>query len=294
MVFRLVVFSFIFVSLCHGKGVAEFCAEFNKDSNQYSLHLQKNLNLEPDSNWIFPDSVICTTYNNEPIWEMGYSFDAPFDSSEEEFLGGCASLDVRPSSENLCLKPKISVVNLDPVNRDVLHIHKNNAKGTLPFYYGKKIKGTWRANLAGTSYAYEKQFEAVIRGPCNVKKTIIAEYCVDQFHRLVLEQEFDYIPRYIFASATECHVCNKKYRENISTSVAFKKGEFAPVERMLYKSCEDYSLEEAFLLPKNVKMEKSLYGKILPIRIDAEIQSDSIHRKDYYNTNIRISGPCGE
>ena len=36
--------------------VAEFCADYNKDSNEYSLHLVKNLNLEPDSNWEFPEA----------------------------------------------------------------------------------------------------------------------------------------------------------------------------------------------------------------------------------------------
>ena len=110
--------------------------------------------------------------------------------------------------------------------------------------------------------------------------------------RLVLEQEYDYIPRYIFALATECNVCNKEYRENISASIAFKKGKFTPVEGIMYKSCEDYSLKDAFLLPHSIKKEKSLYGKTLPMRIDAEIQSDSIHRKDYYDVNIRVSGPC--
>ena len=272
--------------------VAEFCADYNKDSNEYSLHLVKNLNLEPDSNWEFPNSVICNVYNGEPIWEIEYSLNAPHDSSKVELLGGCVALDETPSSDTLCLKPKIVIINLNPVNRDVLHIHKNNAKETLPFYYGKKFKGYWNAKLSGTSYAYGKQFEAVITGPCNMKKNIIAEYCVDHFHRLVLEQEYDYIPRYIFGPATECHFCNKKYRENISASIAFKKGKFTPIEEMLYKSCEDYVFYEHFLLPQSIKKEKALYGKVLPVRINAEIQSGESHRKDYYDFRIRVNGPC--
>lgn len=288
------VYLFFLVTLCYSEGLVEFCAEYSKDSNEYSLHLVKNLNLEPDSSWEFPDSVVCTVYNGESIWEIEYSLNAPHDSSEAELLGGCETFDVALSSDTLCLEPKIAVINLNPVNRDVLHIHKNNAKETLPLYYKKKFKGQWRARLSGTSYAYEKQFEAFITGPCNMKKKNIAEYCIDQFHRLVLEQEYDYIPRYIFAPATECFTCNKKYSENIFASIAFKKGKFTPVEEMMYKSCEDYSLKEAFLLPHSIKKEKSLYGKTLPMRIDAEIQSDSTHRKDYYDVNIRVSGPCKE
>ena len=292
MRYLLKIYLFFLVTLCHSEGLVEFCAEYSKDSNEYSLHVVKNLNMEPDSSWVFPDSIVCTVYNGEPIWEIEYSLNAPHDSSEAEFIGGCVTFDVTPSTDTLCLKPKIAIINLNPVNRDVLHIHKNNAKETLPFYYRKRFKGRWNAKLAGTSCVYEKRFEAVIIGSCNMKKKIIAEYCIDQFHRLVLEQEHDYIPRYIFALATECNVCNKEYSENISASIAFKKGKFTPVEGMMYKSCEDYSLKDAFLLPHSIKKEKSLYGKVLPVRIDAEIQSDSIHRKDYYDVNIRVSGPC--
>lgn len=290
----LIACSFIFASACHGNGIAEFCAQFNKDSNEYSLHLVKNLNLKPDSNWVFPDSVLCDVYNGEPIWEIEYSLNVPHDSSEVELFGGCVALDATPSSNTLCLKPKVVIINLNPVDRDVLHIHKKNAEETLSFYYGKKFKGYWSARLSGTSYVYGKQFEAVITGPCNMKKKIIADYCVDQFHRLVLEQEYDYIPRYIFAPATECHFCNKNYREKISASIAFKKSKFTPIEEMLYKSCEDYSLKESFPLPQSIKKEKSLYGKTFLMRIEAEIQSDNTHRKDYYDVNVRVSGPCKE
>ncbi len=294
MRYLLKIYLFFLVTLCHSEGLVEFCAEYSKDSNEYSLHVVKNLNMEPDSSWVFPDSVVCTVYNGEPIWEIEYSLNAPHDSSEAEFIGGCVTFDVTPSTDTLCLKPKIAIINLNPVNRDVLHIHKNNAKETLPFYYGKKFKGHWNAKLAGTSYVYEKRFEAVIIGSCNMKKKIIAEYCIDQFHRLVLEQEYDYIPRYIFALAIECNVCNKEYRENISASIAFQKGHFTPIEEMMYKNCEDYFLKESFLIPQGIKKEKPLYGKTLPIKLEAEIQSDSTHRKDSYDANIRVSGPCKE
>lgn len=93
--------------------------------------------MEPDSSWVFPDSIVCTVYNGEPIWEIEYSLNAPHDSSEAEFIGGCVTFDATPSTDTLCLKPKIAIINLNPVNRDVLHIHKNNAKETLPFYYKK-------------------------------------------------------------------------------------------------------------------------------------------------------------
>ena len=270
------------------EGAAEFCAEFNKDSNEYSLHLVKNLNMDPDSNWVFPDSVNCSNNMDGPIWNTEYSLNAPHDSSEVELLGGCVALDATPSSDSLCIKPKIVKVNLNPINRDVLHIHKYRAKETLKPYYGKSFKGHWKAQPGGTGFTYEKSFEATIVGPCS-KKEIVAEYCIDENHRLVLDKELDYIPRYIFAPASECHFCNKKYRENISTSIAFKKGVFTPIEEMLYKSCEDYSLKESLRLPQNLKKERALYGKVLPVRINAEIQSGESRRKDYYDFKIKIS-----
>ena len=264
--------------------IAEFCAEFSKDSNEYSLHLIKNLNYTPDSNWVFPDSLVCSI-NTE------YSLDAPYDLDSSDFLGGCVALADSPSSDTLCLNPKITKVNLDPANRDVLQIRKYSAKETLKSHYGKKFAGRWKAQLAGTSYTYEKIFKAVIVGPCS-KKRIVAEYCVDEFRRLVLEKELDYIPRYIFASASECHFCNNKYKETITTGIDYGRGNFTPIEEMLYRSCEDYMFYENVRLPQNIKKEKSLYGKVLPVRINAEIQSDSTHRKDHYVFKIRVNGPC--
>lgn len=289
--FSLRIYLFFLVIPCYSKGLAEFCAEFNKDSNEYSLHLVKNLNLEPESNWVFPDSVICNVYNGEPIWEIEYSLDAPYDSDSSDFIGGCVALDATPSSNTLCLKPKIVKVNLNPINRDVLHIHKYRAKETLKPYYGKSFKGHWKAQLGGTGFTYEKSFEATIVGPCS-KKQIVAEYCIDEKHHLVLDKELDYIPRYIFASASDCHVCNENYKETTTTSVDYGTGRFIPVEGVLYKSCEDYVLYEYFLLPQNLKREKSLYGKVLPVRINAEIQSGESRRKDYYDFNIRVNGSC--
>ena len=270
--------------------IAEFCADFDKDSNEYSLHLVKNLNLDPDSNWVFPDSVVCAANTEGPIWDTEYSLDAPYDP-DTSFIGRCVALGVSLSKDTICIKPRIAKVNLDPTNRDVLHNHKYRAKETLKSYYGKRFNGHWKAQFRGTGFTYEKSFEAVIVGPCS-KKGIVAEYCINEYHNLVLEKELDYIPRYIFASASECDFCNKNYKETITTGVDYGDGKFTLVEELLQKSCEDYVLYEYFRLPQNIKKEKSLYGKVLPVRINAEIQSDESHRKDYYDFKIRVKGPC--
>ena len=201
------------------------------------------------------------------------------------------ALDGSLSKDTICIKPRIAKVNLDPTNRDVLQIHKYNAKETLKSYYGKRFNGHWKAQLRGTGFTYEKSFEAVIVGPCS-KKGIVAEYCINEYHNLVLEKELDYIPRYIFASASECHFCNNKYKETITTGIDYGSGNFTPIEEMLYRSCEDYMFYENVRLPQNIKKEKSLYGKVLPVRIHAEIQSGESRRKDYYDFNIRVNGPC--
>ena len=283
----------VLASLCYSEGVAEFCAVVNKDPDEYSLHLVKNLNLNPDSNWEFPDAVACATNTEGPIWNTEYSLDSPYDLDSSNFWGGCVALDGSLSKDTICIKPRIAKVNLDPTNRDVLQIHKYNAKETLKSYYGKRFNGHWKAQLRGTGFTYEKSFEAVIVGPCS-KKGIIAEYCINEYHNLVLEKELDYIPRYIFAPASECNFCNKNYKETITTSVDYGNGKFTPVEELLQKICEDYVFYEYFRLPQNIKKEKSLYGKVLPVRINAEIQNGESHRKDYYDFKIRISGPCKE
>ena len=131
----------------------------------------------------------------------------------------------------------------------------------------------------------------MIVGPCS-KKGIVAEYCINEYHNLVLEKELDYIPRYIFASASECHFCNNKYKETITTGIDYGSGNFTPIEEMLYRSCEDYMFYENVRLPQNIKKETSLYGNVLPVRINAEIQSGESRRKDYYDFNIRVNGPC--
>ena len=282
----------VLASLCYSEGVAEFCAVVNKDPDEYSLHLVKNLNLNPDSNWEFPDAVACATNSDGSIWDTEYSLDAPYDPYTS-FIGGCVALDGSLSKDTICIKPRIAKVNLDSTNRDVLQIHKYNAKETLKSYYGKRFNGHWKAQLRGTGFTYEKSFEAVIVGPCS-KKGIVAEYCINEYHNLVLEKELDYIPRYIFAPASECNFCNKKYKETITTSVDYGNGKFTPVEELLQKICEDYVFYEYFRLPQNIKKEKSLYGKVLPVRINAEIQNGESHRKDYYDFKIRISGPCKE
>ena len=43
---------------------------------------------------------------------------------------------------------------------------------------------------------------------------------------------------------------------------------------------------------QNLKKERALYGKVLPVRINAEIQSGESRRKDYYDFRIRVNGPC--
>lgn len=51
------------------KNPAEFCAEFGKDADEYSLHLVENVDLPPDSNWFFPDSVMCESCSpREPVF----------------------------------------------------------------------------------------------------------------------------------------------------------------------------------------------------------------------------------
>ena len=282
----------VLASLCYSEGVAEFCAVVNKNPDEYSLHLVKNLNLDSDSNWEFPDAVACATNSDESIWDTEYSLDAPYDPYTS-FIGGCVALDGSLSKDTICIKPRIAKVNLDPTNRDVLQIHKYNAKETLKSYYGKRFNGHWKAQLRGTGFTYEKSFEAVIVGPCS-KKGIVAEYCINEYHNLVLEKELDYIPRYIFAPASECNFCNKNYKETITTSVDYGNGKFTPVEELLQKICEDYMFYEYFRLPQNIKKEKSLYGKVLPVRINAEIQNGESLRKDHYDFKIRISGPCKE
>ena len=147
----------VVASLCYSEGGAEFCVVVNKDPDEYSLHLVKNLNLDPDSNWEFPDAAVCTTDSDGPIWDI---------------------------------------------------------------------------------------------------------------------------------EAT------KKYKETITTGIDYGSGNFTPIEEMLYRSCEDYMFYENVRLPQNIKKEKSLYGKVLPVRINAEIQSDSTHRKDHYDFKIRVNGPC--
>ncbi|MFA6342579.1 MAG: hypothetical protein WCX75_06970 [Fibrobacteraceae bacterium] len=41
------------------RSVAEFCATFTDNKNEYQLHLIKNISIPPDPRWIYPDTVRC-------------------------------------------------------------------------------------------------------------------------------------------------------------------------------------------------------------------------------------------
>lgn len=280
----------ILTSTCFGEEIAEFCADFDKDPNEYSLHLTKNLEFAPNINWELSDSTICTTNSDQFFLEANYTIDAPSDSSMAEFKGGCVVFNNFTAENMTCINPKNVKINLAPSNRDILHIHKKNAKESLIPYYGKVINGKLKTKLPITSYIYETNFKAVIIGPC-IKKRIVAEFCINKSHELVLEKELDYIPRYIFSTASECHFCNKNYKETLSFFIDFGNEKYIPLEDILHKRCEDYILHKNLKLPQAINKE-SFYNKDLSVRIDAKIEKNGSYSSDYYDFKIRINGPC--
>jgi len=291
---QIVLYLLAFVSYSHCIEQNTFCAMFGKEPNSYSLHLESSGALEVDSNWVFPDSVMCEVSFDIPIWDVNYQLDVPADEDTIVLDGAsfCTSFKSEPSHTELCIKPKIENVSLSSTSRNDLHFFKIDAKNTLKKFYGMKFKGRWNANLKGTQYTYNKSFDAIISGPCDPKRTI-AEYCINK-RSLQLVRELDYIPRYLFSSAKECNFCQKNYKENFSTSINYGNGKFVLSEDVLDKDCYDYIPKDAFEIPKSVKNLKSLSGKTLPVRIDSEIQSENSLRKDSYEFNIIVKGICGE
>lgn len=277
---------------CHGDELVTFCAMYGNESNEYSLHLKNGGLLNVDSNWKFPDSILCEVSLGKPILNESYQLMAPVDDDSVDKAEACfcSSFNTIPSHTEWCFNLKIDSVSINPTSRADLRFFKMDARNTLPAFYGKKFKGKWEAKFQGTTYTYSKSFDAVVVGSCN-SKNLIAEYCIEK-RNLHLERELDYIPQHLFRGDDECDLCGDEYRESLTTSVNYGNGKFVPTKDILDKDCDDYVPKESFELPQSVKNVKSLYRKTLLVRIDAEIQNGGNLRKDSYEFNIRINGPC--
>ena len=66
-----------FIVLSYAENIAEFCVTFSKDCNKYNLHLINKIVIEPDTNWIYPDSVCCGYTNCEVRWNSSFSLQSP-------------------------------------------------------------------------------------------------------------------------------------------------------------------------------------------------------------------------
>lgn len=142
---------------------AEFCARF-LDEDSYELVLTQNIEIPKNKNWIIPDSLDgdCSS------WEYNYFVDAPQSIEEDDFdrfmrKGGhvCFSTNKNRKKQKIdSLKRKLVQGN------SYLGYSLKNAKETLKKYYGKKLKGTWFAELYDSKTKVSSKFTAIITGEC--------------------------------------------------------------------------------------------------------------------------------
>lgn len=170
-----IVLLYISLSFAENDGldgsVAEFCAKIN-DDNTYELYLLKNIRISPNSDWVVPDSVRVGCSN----WVYNYLVDVPENEKTDSFfrtgfyscLGGLDNVYKKTDS----LKMELIKGN------SCLCYYLKNAKESLKPYYGKKIKGTWLAELYNTDVKLSSDFSAIIVGECSADAKTF-EFCVD-------------------------------------------------------------------------------------------------------------------
>lgn len=293
----ILLLSFSFV-LNAKEPVSEFCAEFGKDVDEYSLHLVKATEMHVKSQGKKIDSLICSNKNDVYFFSPNhflpeYSLYAPKEPVRREVMGWCGGTHIDRSIDVECNNKKIEKIYLNSLNRDGLHFYKKNARETLVPYYGKNFNGKLEMTVADARVKYKKKFSAVIVGPCRPKRTF-AEYCIGKNRFFYLVRETDYLPRDAFASYAECNSCNKDYEETVSTSVNYYGDKFVQIENLLSRGCEFYMMRSFVFPDKSFLDFESLYGKTLPVRMEASIKSGKSKRKELYEFNIFVTGPCEE
>lgn len=212
-----------FIVLSYAENIAEFCVTFSKDCNKYNLHLINKIVIEPDTNWIYPDSVCCGYTNCEVRWNSSFSLQSPrrtpavvngdWYRSPRGYLSGfhicphCDSCEVK-------LQTPLLKTELDPSFRQTQIFE--NACRDLNKFYGKDFLGLWETNLSNTNIAYKKGFKAKIIGACEMP-LLLAEYCIDDDFVLHKTKILSYLPQKHLLDSFELEINGKyEYEKNMS------------------------------------------------------------------------------
>ena len=290
--------------------VAEFCATFTDNKNEYQLHLIKNISIPPNPRWIYPDTVRCGHCRCRAYWESSFEIEAPYDifCNLSGLLGGggggvstCCGCPCRKES---AVTP-ITRIRLDPTDSDGLVYTFVNARENLKRYYGKKFRGSWETRLHETSIRFDQEFDALLVGECD-KPFLIAEYCVSQKDSLHLykTRELGFFPKTLFplkdeivcvggykvqktlelhfsgygnktmGPYTESEVCGRN--DTIETSAEFPIPEYIGLNRVATKS----------------QKQEILYGKDFPAKWTAKLECNSKSLKREINFFIRVRDAC--
>lgn len=290
--------------------VAEFCATFTDNKNEYQLHLIKNISIPPDLRWIYPDTVRCDHCNCRAYWESSFEIEAPYDVScgLSGLLGGggggVATCCDCPCRKESAVRP-ITRIRLDPTDSDGLVYTFVNARENLKRYYGKKFRGSWKTRLNETSIRFDQEFDALLVGECD-KPFLIAEYCVSQKDSLHLRKtrELGFFPKTLFPLKDKT-VCAGGYKVQRTMELNFSgygnktMGPYTESEVCGRNDPIETSAE--FPIPQYIgldgvatKLQKQemLYGKDFSAKwtVELECNSKSVNREiDFF---IHVRGAC--
>jgi len=290
--------------------VAEFCATFTDNKNEYQLHLIKNISILPDPSWIYPDTVHCDHCNCRAYWESSFSIEAPYDVScglsgyLEGGSGGVAICIDCACRKESAVRP-ITRIRLDPTDSDGLVYTFVNARENLKRYYGKKFRGSWETRLHETSIRFDREFDALLVGECD-KPFLIAEYCVSQKDTLHLRKigELGFFPKTLFPLKDET-VCAGGYKVQRTMELHFSgygnktMGPYTESEvcgrNDTIENATEFPIPEYIGLNRvatKSQKQEILYGKDFPAKWTAELQCNSKSLKREIDFFIRVKGAC--
>lgn len=295
---------------CYAENVAEFCAIFSKDCNKYDLHLINEVEIKPDSNWTYPDSMCCTYPSCEIKWNYSLSLKSPRKTPSlingDWFRSPRGSL----SSFHVCFHcdscEERRPVPLLEMNVSPFFQHSQlyeNACKELKKYYGTEFLGKWSALLNTANIGFEKDFIAKIVGECE-KPQLLAEYCIDDKYILHKTKDISYLSQKHLLDSFEIESNGKYEYEKIMT---IDLNEFGTHKVMTYierNNCEEKhvlwggirlpvpsQIELKHFLKKEIPIEM-FYTKEFTERWDVNYISNSGMVKDFDEYKIRIIGKC--
>ncbi|MFA6836265.1 MAG: hypothetical protein WCR04_07670 [Fibrobacteraceae bacterium] len=286
-----------------GSSAVELCAYY-VDENDFELHSLNGLKFLPDSDWVYPDSIVCEKgHVCSTFWETIFDVILPNNDTSHGFCDGLRIPHFAETKE---------IRHIAPIDEIELLQRRFFSKGRMPHaqeyfrkHYGEKLKGITTTGIE----SYDKiklkhELNVKLVGECG--PLVVDEYCISEKNgpELLETQFVDFLPVTKFTGID----CSKGYKVIKRLELDF--GDYG--EKIMGPYTESSVCKKTPAIRSNIRLPRyesidlsnmasmrqkdlsPLYGKTIPVRWDAELQCGSSTIKKNGKYLIRIKGKCSE